>query len=292
MKISTFLIILSISVSSAFAQSYKIKKGTLYKGKEAVAKIDGAMSLTKADLTATTLDGTTVLKVKGHVFDDIQPGMEPIYWYTFTFPQFDRKFTIKQKSNYFGTKQFLKNEFAGRNLHFYGDGFKEEDLGVLEDYGEQLSKDTLELLEEINFYSKTLASAKVERDLNAPVAFRNYTNIKGLVITQGYRENAEGEEIPIIIGRINYYKNEGQSISDPSRSHRITLYKKMPSKVEIDGRPTDFVVAGFIDLLENIPELYLYQENKTVSHTQFRSESRNIEDAKRAAKYMVKLGLL
>lgn len=292
MKISSLLVILYFSVSSAFAQSYKIKKDVVYKDKVAIAKLEGSVNLTKVDLSISTLKDTPILKVEGHTFSDVQPDMESIYWYTFTFPEFDRKFTIQQTANYLGTKQFLKLELARKGVHFYEDGFKLDELDGLQDYSTQLKEDTLKLLEKINFYTETLSSGKIERPLSEPVAFRNYTTIKGLVITQGYRKNEKDEDIPIIIGRISYYKNEGQSISDPSRSHRITVYKKMPTEVTIDGYTSDFVAAGYIDLLEGIPSLYLYQNNRSLGVTEFKIGDRNIEDAKRAAKFMVKNGWL
>lgn len=292
MRINTFLILLCFSVTSTFAQSYKVKKGVLYKGKTAVANVEGKVNLTKVDMSVETLKGTPILEVKGHSFTRVQPDMEPLYWYTFSFPQFDQKFTIKQKANYINTKPFLKREFAGIGVHFYEDGFKQDELKAFEDYSTQLKADTMEILEKVNSYVSILTSGKIDRPLDKPVVFRNYESIKGLVITQGTRKNSKNEDVPIIIGRISYYKNEGQSISDPSRSHKATIYKKMPGKVNIDGRETDFVAAGYIDLLELIPQLYLYEENITLSNTEFRIDNKNIEDAKKAAKYMVKKGLL
>ncbi|MEL7006489.1 MAG: hypothetical protein AAFN93_27765 [Bacteroidota bacterium] len=292
MKTTMAIFLTLVTFSTAFPQSYKIKKNILYKGKETVAQLDGAVGLTKIKLQVKTMDNDPVLQVDGHAFTRVQPSMEAVRWYTFSFPQFNKTYTIPQQANYLNTKQFIKKELAGIGINFYSDGFKAEELDNLKDMSDQIKEDTLKLLEEIDKYVVILNSGKVKRLNGQPLEYRNYQNIKGTVITQGYRKNDKNEDVPIIIGKITYYKNEGQSISDPSRSHRITIYKKMPMTVEIDGRTTDFVAAGFIDLLENIPNLYLYEENRYVSHTQFTIKDRNLNDAKRAAKFMEELGLL
>jgi len=277
---------------SAVAQSYKVKKDVLYKDKVAIANLNGSVGLTKSDLTLTNLQGEPILFVSGHSFKNVLPGMDPIFWYSFTFPKTDQKFLIKPRANYFGTRQFIKNEFAGKDIHFYQAGFKTEELQQLDDYTPQLASDTLKVLERARFFAEALTSGTINRPLDKPVEFKRYTTIKGLVITQGYRKNADDEDVPIIIGRISYYFNEGNSISDPSRAHRITVFKKVPGKIDLDGTMTNFIPAAYVDLLENIPNLYLYQTNRNLSSTDFRIENKNIEDAKKIAKYLVRKKLM
>ncbi len=285
------LILLCLFSFAAFGQKYKLKKDILQKDKVPVAKVEGKVNLSQAALTLTTMDGTPTLLVSNGRYKSDIPGTAPLSWYNFYFPQLDKTIMLKVTNNYFNTKQFLRYEFEKKEIHFYEDGLHEEELAKLEDYSQQLHADTLELLDFISFYKDNLAANHIKRDPTEPLTFGTFTQSSDIAIIQGKDGNGD----PLVIGKISYTHNPGASISDPAKQHRVKIFKKLSAPIEQDGRQTDYLIAGYIDLFESFPELFLYQEGRNLNRTEYavnQQSEKNTKAAKDAAAFMVKNGYL
>lgn len=228
------LIFLTLISLSAYGQKYKLKKDILKKDKVAVAKVEGKVGLGKKDLSITTMENEQILIVNGGRYASRLPEMDPISWFTFSLPQLDKTIIMKENGTYFSTKQFLKHEFANKDIHFYADGLHEEELALLEDYTQQLHEDTIKLHNQRIFFKEKLPALHIERPASEPVIFGTFKNSTDVAIMQGKDENGK----PIVIGKIHYVHNPGMSNSDPSRQRKIRIYKKLPHDITFNNEQT------------------------------------------------------
>ncbi len=123
-----------------------------------VANIEGKVGLLKIDLTIRDMNGSPILIVTGSSFTSVLPEMEPIFWYTFHFPQLEKEVLLKKTYTYFNTSQFLKHEFEAKGIHFYPNGFHKDEMSLLQDYSHQLHVDTTQIIDSLQFYKKNLST--------------------------------------------------------------------------------------------------------------------------------------
>lgn len=286
-----YLLLLFIFLSlTSYGQKYKLKKDILSKDKVEIAKMEGKVSLVKKDLTISTMDDSQILVVTGGTYSDVFPGNEPLSWYSFWFPQLKREITLKESNSYFNTKQFLKNEFEEKGIHFYADGLHADELEQLEDYSAQLHKDTLNIIDSFRFYKEAFAANHINRPASAPVSFGLINNSPDLLIIQGKDENGKA----IIIGKIVYAHNPGMSSSDPGRQHKARIFRKLQNEIVFNGNKTSYLIAGYIDLFESFPRLFLYEDGKAVNPTIYRIDTSKdgLQSAREAAAFMAAKGYL
>lgn len=284
------LLLFSLLSLSSFGQKYKLKKNVLSKDKVEVAKMEGKVNILKTDLTIKTMDDKPLVIVSDGHFSTKVPDVAPILWLRFYLPQLGKEIILQQKNSYFNTKQFLKYEFEKKGVHFYADGLHEDELELLEDYSTQLQADTLEVLSFLQFFKENLPAQQVDRPASQPVTFGTFNNSSDVAIIQG----KDGNGKPIVIGKIRYTHVPGMTSTDPPSKHAIRIYKRFPDKVLFNGEETDYLLAGYIDLLESIPELFLYQNGREESHIDYKidTQKKGLDSAKGAARYMVSKGLL
>ncbi len=91
-----------------------------------------------------------------------------------------------------------------------------------------------------------------------------------MAIIQGHDENNN----PIIIGKIVCLYSQGMGPTDPYKQHKAWIYKKLETKIIIDGKHVDYLLAGYIDLGESIHSYFCIKKESYL-------EIQNMESKKR-----------
>tara|TARA_Y100001972_G_scaffold123543_1_gene170998 strand:+ start:3389 stop:4252 length:864 start_codon:yes stop_codon:yes gene_type:complete len=283
MKISIILTVLSLSIL-VDAPSYKVKKGVIFKDKVEVGTVSGDASLTKfVDLTFKDKGGNVILTMLQKRFRTNYPGHEEIYWNELDFVALDIQCILLCKNAYINESKVIKFEFENRGVEIFADGFHRknvEELLLVDDYTEQLRKDTLTLWKERDFYQRSLDGPLIKRDYSAEITFKPMPReVDMYYINQGANLKSE----PYEIGRLAVVRTDNIM----EKKTEIVIMKHLAEPVMRDGEETEFVEAGYIRVNQN-PELFTYQDGKT--HNGIGFQLRDPVEAlySKAVKYMMR----
>ena len=258
MKISFILTVFFLSIL-VDAPSYKVKKGVIYKDKVEIGTVSGDASLTKfVDLTFKDNGGNVVLTMHQKRFNTGYPGHEEIYWNELDFTALGVQCILLCKNAYINESKVIKFEFENRGVEIFEDGFHRknvEELLLVDDYTEQLRKDTLTFWNERDFYQRSLDGPLFKRDYSAKITFKRMPGeVDMYYINQGVNLKSE----PYEIGRLAVIQTDNIM----EQKTEIVIMKRLTDPVMRDGEETEFVEAGYIRVNQN-PELFTYQDGKT-----------------------------
>lgn len=281
----TLIVLFVCIIVSTQAQKYKVKRGTILKDKEPIGSVEGKFgAFVSADLQFKNLYKELFLIVKEGSYKLNYPNFKPVFWYTLEFPTHSKSIILKKESSISSERKFITHELGRLEVHLYKEGIRKEDLLKFKDYAEQLHKDTIDQHQLIEAHKNALASFEPVTDQSKPVRFLSKEGEDGVLIIQPLNNKKYR-----IIGKYIHTYSEGMALG--FGKNEIVIYKKMPQKIDFNGKSTDFIPAGFIDL-DVVASLFIYQECKEISSSQLNLGNEAPSAARKAVDYMVARRLL
>ncbi|UII24450.1 hypothetical protein LVD15_14075 [Fulvivirga maritima] len=286
----------------SLAQKYKVKKDVLYKDKVVMGKVTGKVK----EFTVFDNNDAPILRANQGYFKGRIPGQKDILWMDLEFPALDKKVRINSMT-YWSVKHFLNVELFGKGVHLYDDGFNTNDIDTFVDVAETVRKDTMEVVEVLNYYNVALSKLGIPKKPDASLYFEKIYNSRNYWIYQIYRneDDEEDEKRSIKIGKMEFSGVEDRSIgSSTGRGKKVNemkIYRKLiaevtgPDSKYLEYTDGNFLLAATIDLNDALGELYLYQNGEYMSRMKYEVETRDKSEGtigKSVANWMFSHGYL